>query len=373
MESPAPPDLGRDGVERQADPMTGPVVVTRDDDLRADLQRLCAAAAVVPEMITDPTRLRRPWARASCVMVGDDCADEVAAMRLPRRSDAILVTQAPESSDAWRRGIALRADHVCVLPDSEAWIVDLLTETRDRGAGVAAVVGVVGACGGAGASTLAASLAVAAASAGYSVLLVDADPLGGGIELVIGSEDVDGLRWPEVTGADGRVSPAALRSALPNLRGVSVLSARRSTPFDASAESVGPVIDIARRGYDLVVLDLGRRVDPDGLAIVSALDVVLLVATPDVRAAAAAAQLTSALTSACPEVRLVVRSVRGAQLAPADLEASLAIRVAGVVRTRRQLHRSIDDGLGPVLSRRDRRGLLRLLASVLDVRARVSR
>jgi secretion/DNA translocation related CpaE-like protein len=348
----------------------GPVIVTRDVDLRGDLQRLCAAASVTPEVVDDPDLARRPWATASCVLVGDDCAAEVTALELGRRPDVVLVTHAPETPDAWRRGISLKADHVAVLPDSQSWIVDRLTETRDRGAVDALVVGTVGACGGAGASTLAAMLAVSVARRGGSALLVDADPLGGGLELVVGCEDVPGLRWPEVVGTDGRVSPAALRSVLPTYDGVAVLSARQSTPFAATATAVRPIVTAARRGFDVVVVDVGRRVDPDALTVVAALDAVLLVATPDVRAAAAGAQLAPALQTACPAVSLVVRSRRGSQLQPGDVAASIALPLAGEVVTRRALHRAVDDGLGPLLMRGDRRRLDALISSIEAARRR---
>src|SRR3712207_7123198 len=53
-------------------------------------------------------------------------------------------------------------------------------------------------------------------SSGLRTLLVDADPLGGGLDLVLGWEQVDGLRWPSLAEADGRVDPPALLQALPH-------------------------------------------------------------------------------------------------------------------------------------------------------------
>ena len=64
------------------------------------------------------------------------------------------------------------------------------------------MLAVVGGRGGAGASVFAVATAVRAARSGERALLVDCDPLGGGVDLVLGAEDLDGLRWPEVgTGA----------------------------------------------------------------------------------------------------------------------------------------------------------------------------
>src|SRR5690606_39629001 len=79
----------------------------------------------------------------------------------------------------------------------------------------APVVAVLGGRGGAGASVLAAGLAVTAAQAGHRVLLVDGDPLGGGLDLVPGWEDDDGVRWPELSDTSGRLAAGALIGALP--------------------------------------------------------------------------------------------------------------------------------------------------------------
>ena len=49
-------------------------------------------------------------------------------------------------------------------------------------------------------------------------LLVDVDPWGGGIDLVLGSEDEPGLRWPDLALQGGRLS-TAVREALPRTAG----------------------------------------------------------------------------------------------------------------------------------------------------------
>ena len=47
--------------------------------------------------------------------------------------------------------------------------------------------------------------------------MVDADPVGGGIDLVVGAEHAPGVRWPELAGTSGRLSAASLSDALPKL------------------------------------------------------------------------------------------------------------------------------------------------------------
>src|SRR5437764_410659 len=83
------------------------------------------------------------------------------------------------SAGDWAAAVELGAERVADLPDDEAWLL-----ARVAGAvrapvedGRLAVVG--GSCGGAGASTVAAALALTAATAADGVLLVDADPVAG--------------------------------------------------------------------------------------------------------------------------------------------------------------------------------------------------
>ena len=55
-------------------------------------------------------------------------------------------------------------------------------------------------------------------------------PWGAGLDLLLGAERVEGLRWPELTGLRGRVGGDALLAALPEVDGVHVLAASRSHP-----------------------------------------------------------------------------------------------------------------------------------------------
>ena len=98
----------------------------------------------------------------------------------------------------WGLAELIGAEHVVVLPAAEPWLVDRLAEWRRPRPAAAPprIVAVLGGRGGAGASVLAGGLAVTAARARLRTLLVDADPLGGGLDLVLGWEELDGLRWP---------------------------------------------------------------------------------------------------------------------------------------------------------------------------------
>ena len=68
-----------------------------------------------------------------------------------------------------------------------------MTDLAGRPSGSGPVICVVGGSGGVGASTLAAALAFVAARQAARSVLVDTDRLGGGLDLLIGAERVDGL------------------------------------------------------------------------------------------------------------------------------------------------------------------------------------
>ena len=83
------------------------------------------------------------------------------------------------------------------------------------------VIGVSSGCGGAGASVFA---AVLAACADPPALLLDADPTGGGLDVLLGCEQLPGPRWPDLRLRGGTLDPAGLLAALPRWGPVAFLS-----------------------------------------------------------------------------------------------------------------------------------------------------
>ncbi len=342
-----------------------PLVVTRDSGLRDEILRLCVKAAVSPEVVTDVEQVRRSWASASCVLVGADCAGDVSSLALTRRRDVILVSDPPDSAALWRAAVAVHADHVALVPDADGWLVDRLTDSID-GAIDATTVGVVGASGGAGASTLAAALGLTAARRGSCALLVDLDPLAGGLELAVGCESTPGLRWADVAATRGHVGSAALRSALPSTDGLAVLSwgasSVRSRRSDLDPLALAGVLTTGKRGCDVVVADLPRRPDDTMRGAVQAVDTLLMVCTADVGSASAGHRLLEHVESWCADIRLVVRRRRDDGLVADSVAAALELPLAAVLPTQRAVARAIDEGLGPL----GRGSLERRCASLLD-------
>jgi secretion/DNA translocation related CpaE-like protein len=308
---------------------------------------LCAAAGSTPELVGGAEGARVGWRRAACVLVGDDLADEVAALNLARRSDVVLVAVAPGSARLWQCGVALHADDVVTLPDADSWLVGRLSDCLDASSASCLTVGITGARGGAGATTLAAALATTAARQGISSLLIDADPLSGGIDLVLGCEDVDGLHWPQVASTHGRVSSTALRAALPKVGDLAVLSWDRGADLSVDSTTMSSILSAGRRGSELIVVDLPRYVDDPIRAALMACDVIVVITTADVRGAAAASRLLGVLRPQCPDVRLVVRHRGGFDLGGEALSEALQVTLLETIPTKRAVERSIDEGFGP--------------------------
>jgi secretion/DNA translocation related CpaE-like protein len=141
----------------------------------------------------------------------------------------------------------------------------------------------------------------------------------------MGAEGLPGLRWPHLVGATGRTSPHELRSALPRVEGVSVLSWHRGEPATLPPAAMESVLAAGRAGHDLVVVDLPRGLDPAGRAAATAADVALLVVPAEVRAVAAAAQVASRLAACTADLRVVVRGP-----APWGLTGELVARELGL-------------------------------------------
>ncbi|WP_380169430.1 septum site-determining protein Ssd [Jannaschia sp. R86511] len=260
--------------------------VGTDPDLRADLLAACAEAGAVADAV--PHRpASQAWAGAALVLVGS--AEAHLVQDLPRRDGVVLVHHEPRGGDddpgaeVWRAAVQAGAQQVLVLPLARDWLVEAARRAaRPKGSCVA----VVGARGGAGATTTAVALATAGAVAGLRVLLVDADPLGGGLDLAVGAEQLPGLRWADLADVAGPLPPGGLGAALPVADGVTVLSHGRDALRVAPA-SARAVLRAGADEHDLVVLDLPRAGDPAAQVAVEAADVLLCVCPAEVRAAAA--------------------------------------------------------------------------------------
>lgn len=340
---------------------TRPLLVTADETLLDTLVRLAAAAGVTPHVASDLSTARRHWSTAPLVILGVDQVPAATAAALPRRPGLSVACDRPPDDATWRHAVAVGAEQVLVLPEASQHVVALLGDGA-AGGGRAVTLGIIGGCGGAGASTFSAALALTAADSGRSALLIDADSLGGGIDLVVGREEVVGLRWPDLAETSGRLSAPALRQALPQVGALSVLSWGRTELADVSPASMRAVVQAGQRGHEVVVVDLPRWLGPAAEEALLRADQVLVVVPAHVRAVAAAHRVVQRLHDVTPELGVVVRGPGPTGLDGQLVADSLGVPLLGQLRDERGIAESLDLGLGPF---RRRRGPLR--AACLDV------
>jgi secretion/DNA translocation related CpaE-like protein len=335
------------------------LLVTALDFLQGEVERIVAAAGGSLRVVADIAEAAPYWDSAAAVLLGSDIRD------LPprRRAPAVLVGMSWEGDALWHLGAALGAQRVAVLPDAAAWLAEYLSRSRAPEAG-GVVLGVTGGCGGAGATTAAIWLAQAAAGLGARVLLVDADPWGGGLELALAAEESPGLRWPDLSDASGSIDPEQLADALPLAGGFSFLSwpGTRERPPAVDSASVGGVLDAARRGYELVIVDIGRNAEPLRTFAWDC-DRLLIVVPAQLKAAVAAARLLQELPPV--ESALLVRGKAGVALDGALIAESVGLPLHGRMPEVRGTAAAAE--LGRLLEHGKRKSVWRFAASVLDL------
>ncbi|KUL39075.1 septum site-determining protein Ssd [Actinoplanes awajinensis] len=323
-----------------------PLLITADADLLDDLLRLAAAAGNEVDVAPDPIAGRPRYLPAPVVLIGADQVLPGLRARLPRRPRVIVVARGAPGDEIWSAAEPLGADHVAVLPDAEPWLVEQL-DGRPRPPAVSRTLAVIGGRGGAGASILAAGLARMSVDAGHRTLLIDADPLGGGLDLVLGWERVNGLRWPGLAGAGGRVDPPALLDALPHRGDLVLLSFDRDELPGVPAEAMAATLDAARRGRDVIVADLPRQLDDAAVLALQAADRTLLVVPAEVRATASAARTLAQVRPHCEDVAVVVRGPAPGRLRPREIADTLGVPLAGTLRPEPSMCRELERGTAP--------------------------
>ncbi|NUR70292.1 MAG: septum site-determining protein minD [Hamadaea sp.] len=364
-----------------------PLLLSADAHLTDEILRLAAIAGVELELALEPSAVTG-YGQAPLVLLGAEIADR--ARRLPRRTGVIVVGQGDRPQDLMAIAEELSAEFVACLPAAQEWLLSRLAESAVATGRQGRVIGVIGGRGGAGASTLAAALAVTGVRAGLSTLLVDADPLGGGIDLTLGWEDVAGLRWPALAGASGRIDPGVLRRALPGRGALAVLSWTRAegwigeltadlgsgrtgpagwgsdvlatrewtlddawrlgaapTPVNPAAEAMRAALDAGRSQADLVVLDLPRYADSAAEAGMATAYHIFVLVPAELRATAAALAVIRRVRDFCLDLRLVVRGPAPGGLRAEEIAGALSLPLAGVLTAAAEVARDLEKGVAP--------------------------
>jgi len=335
---------------RVATPGSGGVLAALTDaELRDELDRVAAAVGVRVVHVGGSAVSRKTWSAAAAVVLDAAAADRCGQAVLPRRAHVSVLTAGEPTTPTWMAAITVGAQHVLRVPEQEHELIRELAEAAEsaRDDGLRGeVVAVIGGCGGAGASLLAGALAQAAREA----LLVDLDPWGGGIDLLVGGETLPGLRWPDLPLQGGRLNWSAVRDALPRHRGISLLSGTRRG-YELAAAPVDAVVDAGRRGGVTVVCDLPRRLTDAAQAALYAADLVVVVSPCDVRACAATAAMAPVLAAINPNVGLVVRGPSPGGLRAAEVADIAGLPLLASMKAQPQLAEQVEHG-GLRLARR---------------------
>lgn len=319
------------------------VIDVGEEALLDEVLGTCATQGITARLASGPDQVRAAWSGADLVVL-----DAPAARRLgsapSRRRNVVLASGAPPGPEDWRDAVAVGAEHVVAFPDDVPWLLDRLAELGPGQRG--SVVGVVGARGGVGCSTLAASMSVVAGGDGLASVLVDIDPTSGGIDMLLGAEDVPGVRWRDVSSVDGRLDSAAFLESLPAAGPVHFLTHDPDKDTDPpTVVAVSRVLDAARRVADLVVLDIPRWMDADLAEVVDACELLLLVTPTDSRGLVAGRLVGEQLRRHGADVRAVLRARRS--MSALDYEDVLGLPVAAVVRDESALVMDAEYGIAP--------------------------
>jgi len=186
------------------------------------------------------------------------------------------------------------------------------------------VIGVLAGCGGAGASVFAAVLAGQAAQQDRHSFLLDCDPAGGGLDVLLGCEQLAGPRWGQVRLAGTALDPAVLVDSLPRWQQVSFLSADTGQPLDPVPVTL--VVQAARTA-STVVIDLPRAPSELRRAALRACDLVVLVVVAEVRALTATALIATGLDQ--DRTLVLVRGGTARSLSPGRIGELLCLPVLG--------------------------------------------
>lgn len=326
--------------------MSNPLIVTRHEGLREELLRLAAAAGVVPEIAPDPGAALPGWSAAPLVLAGTDVAEELVRLGPVRRPGLHLVGWGRVDDLVFRHAVALGAENVAELPRADGWLLELLAEAADGPTGTGITIGVVGGSGGAGATTFACALGLAAARRAPACL-IDADPLGPGIDRVLGFDRVDGFRWDAFEQTTGRISARALREALPRRHDLGVLTWSPGAPASLQAFAVREALASAARGHHVVVVDLPRST-PLAEELLTRCDHLVVLVRGSLIGLASASRFVAAV-GAGKSVGLVLR---GADVTAGEMTRLVGAPVLATMPDQRGLEEAIDLGLGPPRSRR---------------------
>ncbi|MFP7365079.1 septum site determining protein [Corynebacterium callunae] len=319
------------------------LIAIEDPALHPEAMHVAAATGRPIIESTNPSDISRHFHRASAVLI--DAATAVRISNEQHRDRIFLLDLDPGPSN-WKAAVQIHAQEVFILPAQTAELLAVLGREDSRTpAGAGQVIGVMGAVGGVGASTLAAALA-RKRSGLTSTVLIDGVPASGGIDLLMGVEEVLGARWPDVGFNRGTVQAKDVLQALPQSKDtVAVLSTARSKiidPFQLTPAEISAAINcfMAADTTIDVIVDL-----PNTWAsseIMEHLSYVVLVVPAEVRGVAAAGALKLEIAAFQTPLVVVLRHRGWSGLNVGDVEEILGTDVLAELGTIAKLPKTLE-------------------------------
>jgi secretion/DNA translocation related CpaE-like protein len=325
-----------------------PLAFVADETLLDDLLKLAAAAGCELERVPDTAAVRQRWSTAPLILLDEAGVAECEAAALPPRDGIVVVTTDPEPPSLWKQAMVVGAEQVVVLPGAEPWLVNALADAAEGPASnTGKVLAVLGARGGAGASVFAVAVSLTALKAGDNTLLIDCDPRGGGLDVVLGAETEEGLRWPDMQLSAGRVAAASLHTALPRRRRgnaqLTLLSGARKGEGPAP-DAVAAIIEAGRRAGEVVVCDLPRQLDAAAWSAIDRADLTVILTPAELRATITAKQLGKELTGRGATPRMIVRGPSPGGLRADEIAKSAGIPLLTSMRQEPNIAQSLERG-----------------------------
>jgi len=319
-----------------------------DEALLDDLLKLAVAAGCDLERVPDAAAARHSWPTAPLILLDQKGVAECVAAAIPTRDAIVVVTTDPEPPELWKQAMEIGAERVITLPGAEPWLISALADALEGPAShPGKVLAVVGARGGAGASVFTVAVGLTALNAGENTLLVDCDPRGGGLDVVLGAETEEGCRWPDLQLSAGRIAATALYNALPVRRKgeahLSLLSGARKGEGPAP-DAVSAVIEAGRRAGDVVVCDIPRQLESAGLSAIDRADLTIIVTPAELRATITAKQLAQELQTRGATTQLIVRGPSPGGLRADEIAATTGVPLLTTMRPEPHLAQSLERG-----------------------------
>lgn len=327
--------------------MADVLLLGRDPDTVDHVLALASAAELTVEVVAEASAAALVWSRAAIVVVGTDVLPELNQADLPARPGVVVFGVA--GADGWRHAFQIGAEEVVEPPGTPGWLAERVQHAGEPVA-TGRVVGVVGCRGGAGASVFACALGIAGVRARLEPYLLDLDPMGCGLGVVLGADSTAGLTWEQVRAGAGRIPARSLQSTVGKVEGMAVLGWSDEGVPDLSAGVAGAVVDTARRCTPITVVDLGRAVSGFQREAMARCDRVFMVVPADVRSVRSAQRMVSRLGPSACEV--VVRGPNPGGLAGADVGQALGLPVLAAVAADRGLEQRLERGEPPGFRRR---------------------